>query len=128
MVTADMIKERFGRNGKKDILQLFQIPYAGYLDSRFGITEHKVTKTEIIGNNPAKIDIHLRESLRVLSDAIALWPQPQLWAQNHQPIAANQPNRFAPLHRPVAVPAPGGGPGGGSPGGISAARSPAGWR
>ena len=59
MVTADMIKERFGRNGKKDILQLFQIPYAGYLDSRFGITEHKVTKTEIIGNNPAKIDIHL---------------------------------------------------------------------
>jgi carboxyl-terminal processing protease len=45
----------------------------------------------------AKIDIHLRESLRVLTDAIALWPQPQLWAQNHQPIAANQPNRFAPI-------------------------------
>jgi carboxyl-terminal processing protease len=44
-----------------------------------------------------KIDIHLRESLRVLSDAIALWPQPQLWAQTSQPLAANQHNGFAPI-------------------------------
>ncbi len=44
-----------------------------------------------------KIDIHLRESLRVLSDAIDLWPQPQLWAQSSHPVAANQPNRFAPI-------------------------------
>ena len=44
-----------------------------------------------------KVDIHLRESLRILSDAIALWPQPQLWAQSGPPVAAHQPNRFAPI-------------------------------
>ncbi len=44
-----------------------------------------------------KVDIHLRESLRVLSDAITLWPQPQLWAQSGNPVAANQPNLFAPV-------------------------------
>ncbi|MFT3828078.1 MAG: carboxy terminal-processing peptidase [Opitutaceae bacterium] len=46
----------------------------------------------------AKIDVHLRESLRVLSDAITLWPQPQLWAQAAQPpVALNQRNGFAPI-------------------------------
>lgn len=44
-----------------------------------------------------KVDIHLRESLRVLSDAIALWPQPQLWAQSSPPVASHQRNRFAPI-------------------------------
>ena len=58
MIATDVIKERFGRNGKKNILQLFQVPNPGYLDTRLRITEHKVAKTEIIGNNPAKIDIH----------------------------------------------------------------------
>ncbi len=45
----------------------------------------------------SKIDIRLRESLRILSDAIALWPQPQLWAQSGQPVASHQQNRFAPI-------------------------------
>lgn len=44
-----------------------------------------------------KVDIRLRESLRVLSDAIALWPQPQLWAQSNPPVAAHTRNRFAPI-------------------------------
>ncbi len=44
-----------------------------------------------------RVDVHLRESLRVLSDAIALWPRPQLWAQSAQPpVASNQRNGFAP--------------------------------
>lgn len=45
----------------------------------------------------AKIDIHLREGLRVLSDAIALWPQRQLWAQADHPVAAQLDNSFAPI-------------------------------
>ena len=45
-----------------------------------------------------KVDIHLRESLRVLSDAIALWPQQQLWATNRNSVAANHKNLFAPIH------------------------------
>jgi carboxyl-terminal processing protease len=44
-----------------------------------------------------RIDIHLREGLRVLSDAIDLWPRPQLWAQTGTPVAANQHNAFAPV-------------------------------
>ncbi len=43
-----------------------------------------------------RIDIHLRESLRILSDAIDLWPRQQLWAQTGTPVAANQHNAFAP--------------------------------
>ncbi len=52
-----------------------------------------------------KIDIRLRESLRVLSDAISLWPQPQLWCGAGRTVASTQPNRFAPLNRPATVPA-----------------------
>jgi carboxyl-terminal processing protease len=44
-----------------------------------------------------RIDIHLRESLRVLSDAIDLWPHSQLWAQADTPVASNQRNAFAPV-------------------------------
>lgn len=43
-----------------------------------------------------KVDIHLRESLRVLSDAIDLWRQPQVWAHAGAPVAVHQPNSFAP--------------------------------
>ena len=43
-----------------------------------------------------RIDIHLREGLRVLSDAIELWPRQQLWAQTGTPVAVNQRNTFAP--------------------------------
>lgn len=49
-------------------------------------------------DDPAtRVDIHLRESLRVLSDAIALWPQRQLWAQADHPVAAQLNNSFAPI-------------------------------
>ncbi len=45
-----------------------------------------------------KVDIHLREGLRVLSDAIQLWPEPQLWAGTEAHVAANErPNTFAPI-------------------------------
>ena len=54
-------------------------------------------KDDEVDDPKTKIDIHLRESLRVLSDAIDLWPQPQLWAQTNQPVATNQHNSFAPI-------------------------------
>lgn len=40
----------------------------------------------------AKVDVHLRETLRVLTDAIHLGEGPQFWASNHPPLtlAANR--------------------------------------
>lgn len=40
----------------------------------------------------AKVDVHLREALRVVSDAVELGESPQYWASNHAPLtlAANR--------------------------------------
>ena len=35
-----------------------------------------------------KVDVHLRESLRVLNDAVALGENRQYWASNHPPLTA----------------------------------------
>ncbi len=36
-----------------------------------------------------KVDVHLRETLRVLNDALELGENHQYWASNHAPITAN---------------------------------------
>ena len=60
-----MIQEGLGRHGKQDILQLFQIPHPGDLLSCLRIAEHKVTETEVIGNDTPQVNVHL---FRVLVD------------------------------------------------------------
>lgn len=41
----------------------------------------------------AKVDVHLRESLRVLNDAVELGESPQYWASNHPPLTLAAVNR-----------------------------------
>ena len=36
----------------------------------------------------AKVDVHLRETLRVLNDALVLGENRQYWASNHAPLTA----------------------------------------
>ena len=45
----------------------------------------------------ARIDIHLRDGLRVLADAIDLWHKPTLWRSDSRPLTASNSNRFAPV-------------------------------
>lgn len=42
-------------------------------------------------------DIHLREGLRVLSDAIETWKQPGDWQTEGHTLTASTPNKFAPI-------------------------------
>ncbi|HEU5079711.1 MAG TPA: carboxy terminal-processing peptidase [Opitutaceae bacterium] len=39
-------------------------------------------------DNPAKLDVHLRETLRVLTDAVDMAPKKELWASDHAPLTA----------------------------------------
>lgn len=42
-------------------------------------------------------DIQLREGLRVLTDAIETWKKPESWQSEGRTVAANAPNKFAPI-------------------------------
>ena len=44
-----------------------------------------------------RLDVHLREGLRVMTDAIELWQKPALWWTDKRPMTASVGNRFAPL-------------------------------
>ena len=48
-------------------------------------------------DDKVKFDIYLRESLRVLTDAIDLWQKPGLWRAEQRPLTASVANRFAPV-------------------------------
>ncbi len=48
--------------------------------------EPEELSTEDAGS-PAKVDIHLRETLRVLNDALNLSKNPQYWADGHPPLS-----------------------------------------
>ena len=59
MVAADVVQERFGRNGKQDVLKFLKVFHAGNLFARVGIAENKVAETEFLGHNAAQVHIHL---------------------------------------------------------------------
>ena len=48
VVAADVVKERFCRNGKKNVLQLFEVLYAGNLFQRVRVAEDEVAEAEIV--------------------------------------------------------------------------------
>jgi carboxyl-terminal processing protease len=52
---------------------------------------------EEVEDPATRIDVHLRESLRVLTDAIVLWKQPQLWHKDGKSVAVQTHNQFAPV-------------------------------
>ena len=54
-----MIEERLRRYCKEDILQFFQIFYAGYLFQRIRIAENEIAETEVVRYDAAQIHIHL---------------------------------------------------------------------
>ena len=96
--------DAFRDTNKKERAELAKANYAStdiLLDNVVPTPEPKAApadddKDEADRDDPkVKLDIHLRESLRVLSDAIALWPQPQLWNTAATPVVSNQPNRFS---------------------------------
>ena len=59
VVAADVVKERFCRNGKKNVLKLFEIFYAGNLFQRVRVAENKVPETEIVRYDTTQVDVHL---------------------------------------------------------------------
>jgi len=99
--------DAFRETAKKERLELAKLNFASTdvkLDNVAPDPEPATPKAKTDDNEEddynddpkTRIDIHLREGLRVLSDAIELWPRQQLWAQTGTPVAVNQRNTFAP--------------------------------
>lgn len=51
-------------------------------------TDPDLLSTDEANQHYGKLDIHLRESLRILTDALSLAQRQELWASDHAPLAA----------------------------------------